>query len=197
MPVISMRVPSASVTIFNELQGTLTMPIADSDPRVFFAAERTLLAWLRTASRSLRLGSSSRFGLFVRLLAMQTQGLDRCTLAMVCESWSGIRHRRGIVDSRRGRSASSFHCHCRIGFAALLFQDVCARVVSPRGSVGHRPCRLPCSLNCDAVWHGVPTCAASRRVDNGAEARSRACAGVPGAASIGPPGMPHGFCIQL
>jgi putative membrane protein len=24
------------------------MPIADNDPRVFFAAERTLLAWLRT-----------------------------------------------------------------------------------------------------------------------------------------------------
>ena len=51
------------------------MPIADSDPRVFFAAERTLLAWLRTGLTIIALGFVvSRFGLFVRLLTMQTQG---------------------------------------------------------------------------------------------------------------------------
>jgi len=51
------------------------MPIADSDPRVFFAAERTLLAWLRTGLTIVALGFVvSRFGLFVRLLALQSPG---------------------------------------------------------------------------------------------------------------------------
>lgn len=44
-----------------------------SDPRVFFAAERTLLAWLRTGLTLMALGFVvSRFGLFIRLLASQT-----------------------------------------------------------------------------------------------------------------------------
>jgi putative membrane protein len=50
------------------------MPLSDSDPRVFFAAERTLLAWLRTGLTIIALGFVvSRFGLFLRLLAVQTQ----------------------------------------------------------------------------------------------------------------------------
>lgn len=49
------------------------MPISDSDPRVFFAAERTLLAWLRTGLTIIALGFViSRFGLFVHLLALQS-----------------------------------------------------------------------------------------------------------------------------
>lgn len=49
------------------------MPIADSDPRVFFAAERTLLAWLRTGLAIVAIGFLvARFGLFIQLLAMQT-----------------------------------------------------------------------------------------------------------------------------
>jgi len=50
------------------------MPISESDPRVFFAAERTLLAWLRTGLTIIALGFVvSRFGLFIRLLAAQSQ----------------------------------------------------------------------------------------------------------------------------
>ena len=50
------------------------MPISESDPRVFFAAERTLLAWLRTGLTIIALGFVvSRFGLFVQLLALQSQ----------------------------------------------------------------------------------------------------------------------------
>jgi putative membrane protein len=49
------------------------MPISESDPRVFFAAERTLLAWLRTGLTIIALGFVvSRFGLFVQLLAAQS-----------------------------------------------------------------------------------------------------------------------------
>ena len=48
------------------------MPIADHDPRVFFAAERTLLAWLRTGLTLMALGFViARFGLFLQLLATQ------------------------------------------------------------------------------------------------------------------------------
>jgi putative membrane protein len=43
-----------------------------SDPRVFFAAERTLLAWVRTGLTVVGLGFVvARFGLFLRLVAGQ------------------------------------------------------------------------------------------------------------------------------
>jgi len=45
-----------------------------SDPRVFFAAERTLLAWLRTGLTVMALGFVvARFGLFMRLLSLESQ----------------------------------------------------------------------------------------------------------------------------
>ena len=51
------------------------MPIADNDPRVFFAAERTLLAWLRTGLTVMALGFViARFGLFLQLVAVQAPG---------------------------------------------------------------------------------------------------------------------------
>lgn len=41
----------------------------DNDPRIFFASERTLLAWVRTGIAIIALGFVvSRFGLFLRLL---------------------------------------------------------------------------------------------------------------------------------
>ena len=43
-----------------------------SDPRVFFAAERTLLAWIRSAITLMALGFVvARFGLFLSLLGLQ------------------------------------------------------------------------------------------------------------------------------
>lgn len=47
-----------------------------SDPRVFFASERTLLAWLRTGIAIVGLGFLvSRFGLFLRLLSSQVSNV--------------------------------------------------------------------------------------------------------------------------
>jgi len=44
----------------------------DNDPRVFFAAERTLLAWVRTGIAVMALGFVvERFGIFVSLIAQQ------------------------------------------------------------------------------------------------------------------------------
>jgi putative membrane protein len=44
-----------------------------SDPRVFFASERTLLAWLRTGIAIVGLGFIvSRFGIFLQLVALQS-----------------------------------------------------------------------------------------------------------------------------
>lgn len=46
------------------------------DPRVFFAAERTLLAWLRTGLTIMAIGFLvSRFGLFVQLFSTQVPEL--------------------------------------------------------------------------------------------------------------------------
>ncbi|MCC7122929.1 MAG: DUF202 domain-containing protein [Gammaproteobacteria bacterium] len=54
------------------------MPIADNDPRVFFAAERTLLAWLRTGLTIIAIGVVlARFGLFLELLAAQVPAAAR------------------------------------------------------------------------------------------------------------------------
>lgn len=44
-------------------------PTPSSDPRVFFAAERTMLAWLRTGLAVIGVGFLvARFGLFLRML---------------------------------------------------------------------------------------------------------------------------------
>ena len=45
---------------------------SDADPRVYFAAERTFLAWLRTGITIMAFGFVvARFGLFLRLLRAQ------------------------------------------------------------------------------------------------------------------------------
>ena len=44
----------------------------DADPRIYFAAERTFLAWLRTGITVMALGFVvARFGLFLRILRAQ------------------------------------------------------------------------------------------------------------------------------
>ena len=49
-----------------------------NDPRVLFAAERTLLAWSRTGLTLMGFGFLiERFGLFLHLLGQQTSGISR------------------------------------------------------------------------------------------------------------------------
>src|SRR5437762_11743418 len=64
----------------------------DSDPRVFFAAERTLLAWVRTGLTIMAFGFVvARFGLFLRLLAAQSgQGVPESELHSHLSNGVGI-----------------------------------------------------------------------------------------------------------
>jgi putative membrane protein len=87
------------------------MPTADRDPRVYFAAERTLLAWLRTGLGIMAFGFVvARFGLLLRLLPRPggpTDGSD--SSAYLGAALVGL----GVVASAVG---------------ALQFQRFCQRV---------------------------------------------------------------------
>ena len=71
-----------------------------SDPRVFFAAERTLLAWVRTGLTIMAFGFVvARFGLFLRLLATQQPGV----VGPPRRASRGLEHRRHSAGHGRHR----------------------------------------------------------------------------------------------
>jgi putative membrane protein len=60
-----------------------------NDPRVYFAAERTLLAWLRTGLALMGVGFAvARFGLFLR--EMQASQVHRPVYSSGVSVWSGV-----------------------------------------------------------------------------------------------------------
>jgi putative membrane protein len=62
---------------------------AEEDPRVYFAAERTFLAWIRTGLGLMGIGFAvSRFGLFLRQLSVATPHLPAQTTGL--SLWSGV-----------------------------------------------------------------------------------------------------------
>jgi putative membrane protein len=62
---------------------------ADEDPRVYFAAERTFLAWIRTGLGLMGIGFAvSRFGLFLRELSAGASHLPDRTTGL--SLWSGV-----------------------------------------------------------------------------------------------------------
>jgi len=53
------------------------VPISEFDPRVYFAAERTLLAWLRTGLTVMAFGFViARFGLFLQIIAIEAPAVS-------------------------------------------------------------------------------------------------------------------------
>ncbi len=62
---------------------------AEQDPRVYFAAERTFLAWIRTGLGLMGIGFAvSRFGLFLRQVATTDSHLPTRTTGI--SLWSGV-----------------------------------------------------------------------------------------------------------
>lgn len=61
----------------------------ENDPRVYFAAERTFLAWIRTGLGLLGVGFAvARFGLFLRQLQSNNSQLPAHTTGI--SVWSGV-----------------------------------------------------------------------------------------------------------
>lgn len=62
---------------------------AESDPRVYFAAERTFLTWIRTGLALMGIGFAvSRFGLFLRQLNASESHVPARTTGL--SLWSGV-----------------------------------------------------------------------------------------------------------
>jgi putative membrane protein len=73
---------------FNVILPVMAME-PQEDPRVYFAAERTLLAWLRTGLGLMGVGFAvARFGLFLR--QMQASESHQATHSSGVSVWSGV-----------------------------------------------------------------------------------------------------------
>ena len=81
------RIAAAALTTLPSMASMM------GDPRVFFAAERTLLAWVRTGLTIMAFGFVvARFGLFLRLLAAQQgRACPRRSCTTACPTGSASR----------------------------------------------------------------------------------------------------------
>ncbi len=105
------------------------------DPRVYMAAERTFLAWIRTALALMALGFVvARFGIFLRSLTASSEPIDgggsTASLALGLGLVSGgavlclVAARRFAAYVRgidRGRFRAAFGSRLAVALAALLF----------------------------------------------------------------------------
>jgi putative membrane protein len=72
----------------NSTENSAAKP-AEQDPRVYFAAERTFLAWIRTGLGLMGIGFAvSRFGLFLRQVTATESHLPTHTTGL--SLWSGV-----------------------------------------------------------------------------------------------------------
>jgi len=104
------------------------------DPRVYFAAERTFLAWIRTGLSLMGFGFVvARFGLFLRELAatrpdlhVRASGFSTWTgtalilIGVIVNVTSSIRHLRVIDELRRGADTLARPSYSAVIIAIVL-----------------------------------------------------------------------------
>jgi putative membrane protein len=104
------------------------------DPRIYMAAERTFLAWLRTAIALMAFGFViARFGVFLRSIAVPgaastehgsgmslALGLSLVGLGILVCIVSALRHGRYVRGIDEGRFRSVFGSSLAFGVAGLL-----------------------------------------------------------------------------
>lgn len=111
-----------------------TNSTSELDPRVYYAAERTLLAWVRTGVAMMGFGFVvARFGLFLRELATvehapaeTTGGLSvwfgsaLILLGVVVNLWAAFDHRRDLLRYQRGEQIFPRRISLGLVLAVLL-----------------------------------------------------------------------------
>ena len=113
----------------NEIQDSAT------DPRIYMAAERTFLAWIRTGIAFMGFGFVvARFGLFLREIALSNNmaaaqpsngfslpvGVALIVMGIVVNMVAAIRHHRYIKALDRGQFRQSYGSGFAFLMAALL-----------------------------------------------------------------------------
>jgi putative membrane protein len=112
----------------------MTAPGPEQDPRIYMAAERTFLAWIRTGVAMMGFGFVvARFGFFLREMASQQVSADSTRLGVslpigialisvgiVVIFVSMIRHRRYIEAIDRNDFRSAFGSRFAMIVSALL-----------------------------------------------------------------------------
>jgi len=97
-------------------------PVFHSDPRIYLAAERTFLAWLRTGISLMGFGFVvARFGLFLHEMAANNEttklphagfslpaGILLIALGAIVSVVAAVRHRRAVRAIDRGQFRQKF-----------------------------------------------------------------------------------------